>query len=190
MAQRIAVFLDRDGVIIEEVDYLSRPEQLRVLAGAARAIARLAAAGFKIIVISNQSAVARGYLTRKALESIHQLMSRRLRALGARLDAIYYCPHHPAAGRRVRCRCRKPGTLMLERAARKFKLDLRSSFFVGDTTTDVKTARNAGCRAVLVKTGKAGRDGRYKARPEATVKDLAAAASWILKRARPPRVLL
>lgn len=180
-----AVFLDRDGVLIEEVDYLSRPEQLRLIPGAGRAVARLRRRGFKAIVVTNQSVVARGLLTRRGLEGIHRLLGRRLSAAGARLDAIYYCPHHPRAGRRVRCPCRKPKLGMLRAAARKFSLDLKSCYLIGDTTTDLRTAANAGCPGVLVRTGKAGRDGRYKARPAAVRRDIGGAVDWILGRERP-----
>lgn len=180
-----AVFLDRDGVIIAEVDYLRRLEQMRVLRGVPAAMARLREAGFKLVMVSNQSAVARGYLTRTGLENIHRELRRRLASGGARLDGLYYCPHHPAAGRKIRCRCRKPATGMIEKARRRFGLDLKRSFLVGDSTTDIKTARNAGCRGVLVRTGKGGRDGRYKAKPHAVCADLGAAADWILRQERP-----
>lgn len=177
MSQR-AVFLDRDGVLIREVDYLRRAEQLRLMPGAARAVARLRRAGFKIIVVTNQSGVARGYLSRETLEAIHALMERRLLVRGARLDGLYYCPHHPRRG----CPCRKPRTGMIKAAARRFGLNLKASYLVGDTTADVRTARNAGCRAILVRTGKGGRDGLYKDAPDAACGNLAAAAAWILGR--------
>lgn len=179
-----AVFLDRDGVIIEQVRHLRSPEQMRLLPGAARAISRLKAARLRVVVVTNQSAVARGYLTRPQLEGIHRRLRRDLAAEGARLDGIYYCPHHPRFGRRVRCACRKPRIGMLTAAARKLKLDLSRSFFVGDMTTDIRTARNAGCAAVLVRTGYGGSDGRYKAEPDKTCKDLRAAAAWILRSAK------
>lgn len=176
-----AVFLDRDGVIIEDVHYLRHPDQLRLIAGAAFAIKKLHKAGFKVVVVSNQSAIARGYVTPRILETIHRRLKILLRLQGARLDVIYYCPHHPQAGRRVKCSCRKPEIGMLKAAVRKYNLDLGKSYLVGDTTTDVRTARNAGCAAVLVKTGKAGRDGVYKARPDAVCKNLAKAAAWVIK---------
>ena len=176
-----AVFLDRDGVINEEVNFLRRPEQIRLIPGSARAIARLKAAGFKVIVISNQSVIARGYVTRRGLAKIHARLRRELKKSGARLDAIYYCPHHPRVGARLRCRCRKPKIGMLEDAARRFRLDLAECFMVGDTTVDLKTARKAGCAAILVRTGKGGRDGSYKARPDAVFDDLAAAASGLIR---------
>ncbi len=178
-----AVFLDRDGVIVEEVHFLRSPEHLRLIPGSAEAIARLKGAGFKVLVASNQSGVARGYLTLRTLARIHRILKAILLKRGARLDAIYYCPHHPRAGRRARCDCRKPRTGMLERAARRFGLDLKSCYLVGDTRRDVRAARNAGCRAILVRTGKGGRGGRYRARPDKICRDLTEAAEWILKSA-------
>ena len=186
--RRCAVFLDRDGVIIEEVHYLRYSDQLRLLPGAARAIARLRRAGLKVIVVSNQSAVARGYLTLEDLKGIHRDLIELLRSRGTKLDAIYFCPHHPQVGRKIKCRCRKPATGMLEAAARRFGLNLKSCYLVGDTTTDIRTARNAGCCGVLVKTGKGGRDGCYKAKAHVICRDLNAAATWILK-ARNSRVV-
>jgi len=179
--QNRAAFLDRDGVVIAEVDYLRRPEQVRLLPGAARAIVRLRRAGFKVVVATNQSGVARGYLSQVALHEIHGLMRRLLAVRGARLDALYFCPHLPREAGGRRCPCRKPALGMLRRARRRFGLDLKRSYFVGDSTTDVLTARRAGCRAVLVRTGKGGRDGVYRARPHKVCRDLAAAAKWILR---------
>jgi histidinol-phosphate phosphatase family protein len=178
-----AVFLDRDGVVIEEVDYLRRPEQLKLIPGAGRAIARLRQAGFKVVIITNQSGVARGYLTLKTLREVHRLLARRLAEHGARSDGLYFCPHLPAKVGKKGCPCRKPETGMLVKARKRFRLDLLLSFFVGDTTTDLLTARRAGCTAVLVRTGKAGRDKVYAAKPHKTCKDLAAAADWIIKQA-------
>jgi histidinol-phosphate phosphatase family protein len=180
-APRRAVFLDRDGVINREVDYLSRLDQLEVLPGVPAALRALRAAGFKLVVVTNQSGVARGYFSLTQLGRIHRELKRRLARAGARWDALYFSPHaadsrHPM---------RKPGVGMLSAARRRFGLDLASSYLVGDTTTDVKTARNAGCVAVLVRTGKGGRDGKHAdARPDKTCRDLGAAARWILARER------
>lgn len=172
-----AVFLDRDGVLNEEVDYLGRVEDLVLVPGAAQAVVALKKAGFKVVVISNQSGVARGYFDEKALAAVTAALEERLAADGARLDGIFYCPHLPDAG----CPCRKPGTRLLETAAGKLDLDLSRSYFVGDSTVDVRTALNAGCVPILVRTGKAGKDGRFDGEPAAIVDDLAAAARWILK---------
>ena len=181
--RRRAVFLDRDGVVIEEVNYLSHPDQLKLVPGSARAIARLRKAGFTIVVVTNQSGVARGYLTLKTLRQVHRLLDKRLQVQGAKLDARYFCPHLPAQAGKTGCSCRKPELGMLEKAQKRFRLDLTRSYFVGDTTTDTLTAKRAGCTAVLVRTGKAGRDKVYRARPHKTCKDLAAAADWIIKQA-------
>ena len=175
------MFLDRDGVVIEEVDYLRRPEQLKLIAGAAPAIARLRRAGFKAVVVTNQSAVARGYLTLTALRGVHRLLKRRLAARGARLDGLYFCPHMPPRAGGKGCSCRKPALGLLKRAARRFNLDFQRSYFIGDSTTDMRTALDAGCRAVLVQTGKAGQDGRYRAKPHKVCQGIARAADWILQ---------
>ena len=173
-----AVFLDRDGVVVREVDYLCQPGQLKLLRGAAQAIIRLRRAGFKVVMVTNQSGVARGYLTLAVLRRIHLRMKRFLAAQGAKLDALYFCPHLPGTG----CACRKPALGMLRQAKRRFSLDLKRSYFVGDSTTDILTARRAGCEAVLVRTGKGGRDGRHRVRADKTCRDLAAAAAWIIGR--------
>ncbi len=178
--RKAAVFLDRDGVVIEEVDYLSRPEQLKLIPGAARAIARLRKAGLKVVVITNQSGVARGYLTLKTLREVHALLRRRLAAQGAALDGLYFCPHLPARAGGKGCDCRKPGLSLLKRAQARFHLDFSRSYFVGDSTTDVLTAKRAGCTAVLVRTGKAGRDGVYRVQPHRVCRNLPAAADWII----------
>lgn len=176
---RRAVFLDRDGVLVREVDYLSRPSQLRVLPGVPKAMKDLRAAGFKLVVVTNQSGVARGYFSLAQLGRIHRELKARLARAGARWDALYFSPHGPDSAHPMR----KPGTGMLRAARRRFRLDLKASFLVGDTTTDVQTARNAGCTAVLVRTGKAGRDGKHPgAAPDKVCRDLPSAARWILSR--------
>ena len=180
-AKKRAVFLDRDGVVIREVSYLRRPGQVRLISGSASGIARLRRAGFKVVLATNQSGVGRGYLTLRTLGRIHRLLQRRLAREGARLDGLYFCPHLPAAAGGKPCSCRKPGLGMLLRASRRLHLDLARSYFVGDSTTDMLTARRAGCTAVLVRTGKGGRDGIYRVRPHRACRNLAAAAAWILK---------
>lgn len=173
------MFLDRDGVIVAEKDYLSRPSQLRVLPGVPGAMKALRAAGFKVVVVTNQSGVARGYFSLAQLGRIHRELKKRLARAGAKWDALYFSPHGPDSGHPMR----KPGTGMLRAARRRFGLDLKASYLVGDTTTDVQTARNAGCAAVLVRTGQAGRDGKHpRARPDKVCRDLPAAARWILSR--------
>ncbi len=146
---RPAIFLDRDGTLIEEVGYLSDPDHVRLLPGVARALARLKAAGFALVVISNQAGVGRG---RFPLARVHEVMARMrrlLRAEGVELDAIYFCPHAPDAG----CGCRKPGTELIERAADDLLLRARGSAMIGDKALDVETGKRAGMRGVLVETG-------------------------------------
>ena len=181
---RRAVFLDRDGVLVREADYLRELSQLEVLRGVPAALKVLRAAGFKLVVVTNQSGVARGYLSLTKLRLIHRELKRRLARAGARWDALYFSPHHPDD----RHPWRKPGVGMLKAAKKRFRLDLKSSYLVGDTTTDVQTARNAGCVAVLVRTGKGGRDGKHpRAKADKVCRDLSAAARWILAREKAPR---
>lgn len=150
------VFLDRDGTINEEVSYLSRPDQLRLIAGAAEAIKRLNQAGLKVVIITNQAGIARGYFSEAALQQIHLELIKMFRAHDAHIDAIYYCPHHPTAGigvYKIDCNCRKPKPGLLEKAARELNLDLRQSFIVGDKPADLEAGEAVGCRTILVRTG-------------------------------------
>lgn len=180
-ARAPAVFVDRDGVLIREVNYLRRPEQVRLLRGSAEAVKALRRAGYKVVCITNQSGVGRGYLTLATLKKAHARLSRDLRAKGARLDGLYFCPHLPEAG----CRCRKPKTGMIEDAARDLGLEAAKSWFVGDTTADLACAAAAGCAgSVLVRTGKGGRDGKHAAKPAHVSRNLASAARWILEQPR------
>lgn len=181
---RPAVFLDRDGTIIREADYLRSPSQVRLLPRAGAAIRRLNEAGFVVVVTTNQSGVARGMLTEQDLEEIHLVLRERLARRGARLDGIYYCPHHPEVGRKpykLRCRCRKPAPGMLQRAARELDLDLSASHAVGDSARDVEAGRRAGCRTVLVRTGYGKSADTLALKPDFVAKDLAQAVDWILQ---------
>lgn len=141
-----AVFLDRDCIIPKDVLYCNRPEDLRLFPKVGDGMRLLNKSGFKVILITNQSGVARGYFTEEALGSIHEKMLADLRRQGAWIDAIYYCPHHPDDC----CNCRKPNTDMLEKASREWNIDLRRSYFIGDKFLDLEAANRAGCKAVLV----------------------------------------
>ena len=184
---RPAVFLDRDGTIIREVEYLRSPRQLRLLPRAAAAICRLNRAGFAVVVTTNQSGIGRGLLTEEELEEVHAVLRSRLGRRGARIDGIYFCPHHPEAARpeyRRRCRCRKPAAGMLLRAAREFDLDLGRCFAIGDSARDIEAGRRAGCRAVLVRTGYgAETEARLGRGPGAdyVADDMSDAVEWILQ---------
>jgi D-glycero-D-manno-heptose 1,7-bisphosphate phosphatase len=150
-----AVFIDRDGTINVEKDYLYLTSKFEFLPGAVTAIRMLNEAGFLVVVVTNQSGVARGYYTEEDVLQLHRHVDTLLEQNGARVDAWYYCPHHPS-GRgsyALPCRCRKPGPGMLQEAARRFDIDLKSSLMIGDKLVDVEAGRSVGCRSVLVRTG-------------------------------------
>ena len=185
-----AVFLDRDGTVNVEVGYLSDLRQLQLLPGAGAAIKRLNAAGLKVVLVTNQSGVARGYFPESFVHETHELLTRMLDSEGARLDGIYYCPHHPKSGSShytKECDCRKPATGLLIRAAADLDLDLKQSFMVGDKWSDVELGHRAGCRSILVMSGHA-HDEPGNARsshskdPDFVAHDLTEAAEWILAR--------
>ena len=146
-----ASFLDRDGVInrkAPEGQYVTRWEEMHFLPDAATAIALLNRAGFRVIVVSNQRCVAKGLVTAVEVESLHQRMCDALARAGAGIDAVYYCPHRPDEG----CSCRKPKTLLFQKASVDFHLDLKKCVFIGDKQTDEDAARRIGCGFIRVKT--------------------------------------
>jgi len=151
-----AVFLDRDGTLIEEVGYASRPEQIRILAGAARALTDLADAGYRLIVVTNQSGLARGLMTEEGLERFHEALDAQLDMLGVHLDAYYVCPHHPDLRDSprpdlvVECQCRKPKPGLILRAADDFGIDPAASWMVGDTWRDIAAGQAAGVKTIKV----------------------------------------
>lgn len=183
-----AVFLDRDGTIVEERDYLARREELRFIPGSKEAIKRLRDAGFKIVVVTNQSGIARGYFTEQTIHDIHETIQQRLRPLGTRIDGFYYCPHHPSKGLaryRMKCNCRKPGPGMFLQAVRELGLDLNKSFLVGDSVEDIRAAQNLRIKPILVLTGYGRESRHYVPREVITVRRLADAAELILKVEKP-----
>jgi len=148
------VFLDRDGTLIEEVGYPTRPQQIRILGGVARGLARLAEAGFKRIVVTNQSGIARGLMTEDDLDRFHEALDEQLDLLGAAVDAYYACPHHPDRSEAARpdlaieCDCRKPKPGLILQAAEDLDIDLEASWAVGDTWRDVQAGQAAGLRTI------------------------------------------
>jgi D-glycero-D-manno-heptose 1,7-bisphosphate phosphatase len=153
MAQK-AVFIDRDGTLNEECSYLHRAEDCRFVPGAIEAVALLNAAGFLVVVVTNQSGIARGFYSEADLEQLHDYMSRRLQAGGARIDGWYFCPHHPDyPSADDACFCRKPLPGMLQSAAAEMGIDLASSWMIGDKAADIAAGTAAGCRPILVLTG-------------------------------------
>jgi D-glycero-D-manno-heptose 1,7-bisphosphate phosphatase len=177
-----AVFLDRDGTLIRDVGYLRRMEQLEILPGVPAALRVLRQHGFKLVVVSNQSAVARGWLSEKDLRKIHDALNAALAQSGVQLDGIYYCPHHPTEGNgvyRMHCRCRKPDIGMIERASAELGLVPEDSYVVGDQRTDLELAARIGAIAILVRgNGSAMAAG---ATLGAIVPDLWQAARWIIE---------
>ena len=145
-----AVFMDRDGVIIEQVAYLSSPEQVALIPGAAAALKLIHAHGDAAVVISNQSGVGRGYFTADSVEAAHARIQELLAPYGEKVDAFYFCPHAPEE----HCTCRKPQPEMILRAARELGIDVASSLMLGDRMSDLECGVNAGCKqSVLVRTG-------------------------------------
>jgi D-glycero-D-manno-heptose 1,7-bisphosphate phosphatase len=155
MRQR-ALFLDRDGTLVHARHYPSRPEQLLLYAGIERALLRVQQQGFRLLVITNQSGIARGLFGEEDLERMHAYLAATLAEAGVRIDGFYFCPHHPEGSvpeLAVRCDCRKPAPGMLLRAAVDHDVDLARSWFVGDILDDVEAGKRAGCRTLLVDLG-------------------------------------
>jgi D-glycero-D-manno-heptose 1,7-bisphosphate phosphatase len=182
---RPAVFLDRDGTIADEVGYLNHISRFRMFPFAPSAIARLNNHKLPVIVITNQSGVARGYFPESLVQAVHDRMTRELAAAGARLDAVYYCPHQGKDA----CDCRKPKPGLLQRAAREHALDLGRSFVVGDRYGDVELARGVGAKAILVRTGYGAGElqwhsAKWSSPPDFVAEDLSAAVDWILGQIR------
>ncbi len=150
------VFLDRDGTINEEVEYLHRPEDLVILPGVAMALRRLREQGFKLVVVTNQAGVARGYYGEEDVKALHEYLNRQLSMDGAFIDCFYYCPHHPVygIGKYGRaCHCRKPETGMFEMAEERFPVDKSRSYMIGDKLLDMEAGKRYGVGTVLVGTG-------------------------------------
>jgi D-glycero-D-manno-heptose 1,7-bisphosphate phosphatase len=182
-----AIFIDRDGTINEDIGYVSSPDELVIYPFAAEAIRLVNESGMKAIVITNQSGIARSIYTEKTLEAIHDRMRRELEQAGARIDGIYYCPHHPEIGPapyRKRCECRKPRPGMLRAAARDHKIELSASYIIGDKASDINLAAEVGATGALVLTGYGEetlrkRD-RWPCNPEIVAADLLEAVRLIL----------
>ena len=188
-AARRAVFLDRDGTIIEEAGYPDRLDRILFFPFSVDAVRTLNNGGFAVIVVTNQSGIARGIVPEPFVAEAHRYIADRMRAGGARIDAFYYCRHHPdAADAALRgpCDCRKPQPGLLRRAAVDLTLDLERSFIVGDRWQDLGAGAAVGAQGVLVRTG-VGREEEQRSDARvpgaAVVDDLAAAAAWILHQA-------
>ena len=184
-----AVFLDRDGTLNEEGGYINHVDRLKLIDGAAEAVALLGRHGLKTIVVTNQAGVARGYYPAEHIPKLHDRLCTLLKEQGAELDAIYYCPHHPDVGEapfRQDCACRKPKLGMIRRAEKELSVDATRSYMVGDKISDVEFGRKAGCKSILVLTGygkgelEYHRD-RLDGEPDYIADDILDAAKWIVK---------
>ncbi len=189
---RPAVFLDRDGTINEQMGYINHISRFRLLPGVGPAIRRLNEHDIPVVVVTNQSGLARGYFPEALLGRVHDLMREQLAAEGARIDGLYICPHHPEAKEerfRLACDCRKPRTGLLEQAAREMDLDLARSFMIGDRWSDLECGARVGATPILVLTGYGRGDHAYigptrTLQPALVAEDLGMAVDWILARYR------
>ena len=196
--ERAAVFLDRDGVINEQMGYVNHVSRFVLLPGVAAAIGKLNRAGVLVLVATSQSGLARGYFPASLLHEVHELMRQQLAGLGAHLDGIYVCPHHPEAKEalyRQDCDCRKPKPGLVLRAAGELGLDLLKSYMVGDRWTDIRCGAAAGLKTVLVRTGYGRGEELYigpqeTVQPDAVQEDLTAAVDWILHDMRQRGILV
>ena len=171
-----AVFIDRDGTLMRDVDYCGDPKDVEVFEGAAEALSQLKTRGYKIIIITNQSGIGRGYFDEAAYREVEKEMARQLGA--GLIDATYFCPHAPGQS----CACRKPAPGMVLQAAHDHALDLGRSYFVGDKDSDMECGRRAGTKTILVSTGY-GKSANQDA-ADGVVPDLAGAAGFVLDRVK------
>jgi len=179
-----AVFLDRDGTIVEDVGYMNLPSQIQFIPGSIEAIKMLNEAGYKVVVITNQAGVAKGLINEDMLQTIDKTLHKWILNGGAHLDGVYYCPHHPEYGvypyKQV-CECRKPHPGLIKRAEKDLKIDLSQSFMIGDKATDVEAGKRAGIKTVFVTTGKGQKEkDKLKEKPDHIADNLLKAVKWIL----------
>jgi D,D-heptose 1,7-bisphosphate phosphatase len=192
MGKIIAVFLDRDGTINEEVGCLDSLDKLKMIPAAYEAIRLINLSGMKAIVVTNQAGVARGFFTEKFVRQTHEVIQTALLEKKASIDKFYYCPHHPTEGTGIylqNCNCRKPSPGMLLQAAHDLDIELGSSYMIGDRYRDVETAKKVGVKGVLVKTGygrgvlqDVGPDvATAENKPDFVAEDILEAVKWIMK---------
>jgi histidinol-phosphate phosphatase family protein len=174
------IFLDRDGTLIAEQDYLKDPRKVKLLAGVSAALRRLNRAGYPLVVISNQSGVGRGLMTRSDVRRVMAALGTKLGAEGVKLSGVYWCPHHPDD----RCRCRKPNLELVRRAAKQLHRTFVGSISIGDKWIDVELGQRTGGQGILVLTGygpKTISSGGTHPRPDYVARNLVSAVAWILK---------
>lgn len=185
--KRKAIFLDRDGVINEEYDRIKSPKDLKIYDFAAEAIKKINDSDYLTIIITNQPIIAKGLLTEKGLRKIHNKLETELGSKGGKIDAIYFCPHHPDKGYKgeipslkIRCKCRKPEIGLFSQAKKDLNIDFKKSYFIGDKTSDILAGRKIGCKTVLVETGYAGKDNKFSVKPDFKTDNLLKAIDLII----------
>ncbi|HEY8485251.1 MAG TPA: HAD-IIIA family hydrolase [Longimicrobiales bacterium] len=184
-ALRPAIFLDRDGTLIQERNYLADPELVELIPGAAQALRALAEAGYALVLVTNQSGIARGYIRPEEYQAVQDRLHALLAAEGVRLDGVYCCPHHPEIT--GPCECRKPAPGLFRQAAAELRLDLRASYYVGDRLRDVLPARVLGGTGILVRTGYGAQEADAAPDDVLVIPDLAALPGYIIHGSGPAR---
>lgn len=178
-----AIFLDRDGVLIQRAELTWKKSQLRLSPKIVPFIRHFNDNNIPIIVITNQPVVARGWISEKGVEKLHQILQARLNKQGAFINKFYFCPHHPEATLkkyRAICNCRKPKIGLFKKAGKEFKINLKKSVMIGDMTQDILAGKNAGMKTILVKSGHGGKDNKYKITPNFIATSTSAALKLIL----------
>ena len=179
-----AVLLDRDGTINLDKDYVYKIEDWEFIPRSVEGLKMLFDAGYKLVFVTNQSGIGRGYYKEEDMEKLHKYVLTCLKEKGIEVAGIYFCPHHPAAGKgkyKMKCACRKPGTLMAEKAIKDLSIDVSQSFCIGDKTGDIKMGKDTGFKTILVKTGKGGNDCDFEVEPDFIAGDLYDGAEYIVK---------
>ena len=172
-----AVFLDRDGTINEEVEYLHEPEKFRFLPNVVEGVKKMQDRGYKIVVITTQAGIGLGYFSKEDFFRVNREMLRGFSEGGVTVSKIYFCPHSKSES----CKCRKPGIALIERACCDLNLDISRSFIIGDKTSDIEAGKRAGAGTILVRTGFSGKDGEFDVQPDYAAEDLIDAAGYIGK---------
>lgn len=177
-----AVFLDRDGTINVDTHYLYKIEDWQFIDGSPEGMKLLCERGYKLFIITNQAGIGRGYYRVEDMEELHKYILESLEKYGVEITELYYCPHHPTDAKglyKKNCNCRKPGTELIEKAIKDYDIDIANSFCIGDKSCDIKMGEKAGCKTILVKTGKGGKDGEYEVKPDFIFENLYEAARFI-----------
>lgn len=185
--KRPAIFIDRDGTLVEGVDLLHKADDLQLYGNSASAVKKINRSDYACFLITNQPVVARNLCDIATVKQIHNKLETLLGKSGAYLNDIYFCPHHPDKGYpeenadfKIDCECRKPKTGMIDKATEEYNIDIKASWFIGDTTTDIQTGRNAGMKTILVRTGKGGRDDKFDLLPDLIFDNIEYAVDYIL----------